>query len=113
MIYRFGIFDVDLKQFEIRVAGQLAVIEPKVFNLIVYLIQHRGRLVSRDELFEQVWHGREVSDTTLSNHIKSARKVLGDNGNNQHGDQGKRQKIIRKPFPIGHCLSKINIKPTN
>jgi len=54
--------------------------EPKVFDLLVYLIRHRDRVLSREELFKEVWEGREVSDATLSNHIKSARKVLGDNG---------------------------------
>ncbi|MDG1752098.1 MAG: winged helix-turn-helix domain-containing protein [Thalassotalea sp.] len=83
MIYQFNDIDVDLNQFELRIAGEKTSIEPKVFNLIVYLIQHRERIISRDELFEQVWQGRAVSDTTLSNHIKSARKVLGDNGNAQ------------------------------
>lgn len=83
MIYKFKSIEVDLNQFEIRVAGNVSIIEPKVFNLIAYLVQHRERIVSRDELFEQVWQGRVVSDTSLSNHIKSARKVLGDNGNDQ------------------------------
>nr|WP_268820173.1 winged helix-turn-helix domain-containing protein [Paraglaciecola sp. G1-23] len=58
----------------------MVAVEPKVFDLIIYLIQHRDRVISRDELFEQVWQGREVSDTSLSNHVKSARKALGDNG---------------------------------
>ena len=54
--------------------------EPKVFDLLVHLIRHRDRVLSREELLQEVWDGREVSDTTLSNHVKSARKVLGDSG---------------------------------
>ncbi|MCF2947017.1 winged helix-turn-helix domain-containing protein [Paraglaciecola aquimarina] len=80
MIYRFNNTEVNLSQFEIRVCDNLVAVEPKVFDLIIYLIQHRDRVISRDELFEQVWQGREVSDTSLSNHVKSARKALGDNG---------------------------------
>lgn len=80
MLYRFNDIEIDLRQYEIRSQGKLLAVEPKVFDLIVYLIKHRDRLISRDELFEQIWHGREVSDTSLSNHIKSARKILGDNG---------------------------------
>lgn len=83
MIYQFNNFEVDLNLFEIRKDENSIAVEPKVFNLIVYLIEHRLRLVTRDELFSQVWQGREVSDTSLSNHIKSARKVLGDNGESQ------------------------------
>ena len=51
-----------------------------MFDLLVYLIRHRDRVVSREELFREVWDGREVSDATLSNHVKSARKILGDSG---------------------------------
>ena len=54
--------------------------EPKVFDLLVYLIKHRDRVLSREELLQEVWEGREVSDATLSNHVKSARKILGDSG---------------------------------
>ncbi len=40
-------------------------------------------MLSRDELFRDVWDGREVSDATLSNHVKRARQVLGDSGDLQ------------------------------
>jgi DNA-binding winged helix-turn-helix (wHTH) protein len=80
VIYRFSKIEVDLEQFDIREDNKPLLVEPKVFDLIAYLLKHRHRLVTREELFESVWHGREVSDTSLSNHIKSARKILGDNG---------------------------------
>lgn len=83
MLYRFNNIDINLKQYEIRVDNIVLAVEPKVFDLIVYLIEHRNRVISRDELFEQVWRGRSVSDTSLSNHIKTARKLLGDNGDLQ------------------------------
>ncbi len=84
MLYRFNEIEISVNQYEIRVHGELVAIEPKVFDLIIYLIENRTRLVSRAELFEQVWNGRVVSDTSLSNHVKSARKVLGDNGDLQN-----------------------------
>jgi len=80
MLYRFNDIEINVSQYEIRSKGKLLSVEPKVFDLIIYLIKHRDRLISRDELFEQIWHGREVSDTSLSNHIKSSRKILADNG---------------------------------
>ncbi len=83
MRYRFNHVEIDTQQFVLSVETQPLAIEPKVFDLIVYLIEHRQRLVSRDELFNTLWAGREVSDTTLSNHIKSARKALGDNAERQ------------------------------
>ena len=83
MKYHVATFEIDTEQFQITSADKVLAVEPKVFDLIVYLIQNRQRLVTRDELFEQVWSGRDVSDTTLSNHIKSARKIFGDDGDQQ------------------------------
>ena len=51
--------------------------------LLFSLIENRSRVVSRDEIFDVVWQGRNVSDTSLSNHIKTARKILGDNAADQ------------------------------
>lgn len=83
MNYRIASFEVDTQRFRITDNGTDIAVEPKVFDLIVYLIKQRHRLVSRDELFDTVWSGRDVSDTTLSNHIKSARKCFGDTGKSQ------------------------------
>ena len=83
MKFHFDEFEIDTQQYQIRKSGRELPVEPKVFDVVVYLIQHRDRLVSRDELFEQIWSGRLVSDTTLSNHIKSSRKILGDSGDLQ------------------------------
>ncbi len=83
MIYRASDFVINSDSFEIFYKGTLVNCEPKVFDLILYLVQKRQRLVTRDELFEKIWQGREVTDTALSNHIKIARKLLGDNGQSQ------------------------------
>ncbi|MCF6287669.1 MAG: winged helix-turn-helix domain-containing protein [Proteobacteria bacterium] len=54
-----------------------------MFNLIVYLIVNKHKVITRDELFQKIWHGRNVLDATLSNHIRSARNILGDDGQEQ------------------------------
>jgi DNA-binding winged helix-turn-helix (wHTH) protein/TolB-like protein/Tfp pilus assembly protein PilF len=74
---------IDTALYRISAGGAATPVEPKVFDLLVYLIRHRDRVVPRDELLQEVWDGREVSDTTLSNHVKSARKILGDSGDLQ------------------------------
>ena len=84
MKYHVAAFEIDTTQFQISCVNDVVAVEPKVFDLIVYLIENRQRLVTRGELFEQIWRGRDVSDTTLSNHIKSARKIFGDDGDQQH-----------------------------
>ena len=87
MKYRFAEFELDLAKVELRAAGRLCPLEPQVFALLAFLVEHRERLVSRDELLEKVWDGRIVSDATLASRVKAARKAL--------GDDGKAQRFIR------------------
>lgn len=83
MVYRFNNTAIDSENYIIWTNGSETPVEPKVFSLIVYLIEHADKVVSRDELLDQVWQGRVVSDTSINNSIKSARKVLGDDGTKQ------------------------------
>jgi len=83
MIYKFGAIELDLAKVELRDNGESRSVEPQVFALIAYLAEHRDRMVSRDELFEKLWEGRVVSDSALASRIKSARRVLGDDGRTQ------------------------------
>jgi TolB-like protein len=81
--FRFGDFEIDAARQELRQAGAPVHIEPQVFDLLVYLVQHRDRIVSKDELIETIWHGRAISEAALSSRISAARRALGDNGNDQ------------------------------
>ncbi len=83
MIYKFDNIEVDTLNFRLLANGQLVSIEPQVFDLLVYLLTNRDRLVTRQEILDAIWQDREVSDTALSNLIKSARKAIGDDGNQQ------------------------------
>lgn len=84
MIYRFAEFELDLAKKELLKGGKPVAVEPQVFVLIAFLIEHRERVVSREEILEKVWEGRVVSDSALSSRIKSARQALGDSGKLQH-----------------------------
>jgi DNA-binding winged helix-turn-helix (wHTH) protein len=53
MIYGFGEFALDEERCELRRAGAPIKIEPKAFRVLAYLIQHRERVVARDELLKQ------------------------------------------------------------
>lgn len=83
VIYRFGTFELDLAKAELRMGGELLPVEPQVFAVLAFLVEHRERVVSRDELLEKVWDGRYVTDSALSSRVKSARKAVGDDGNQQ------------------------------
>ncbi len=84
MIYTFNNYHVDPINFSIKYNNDIVAVEPRVFDLIIYLIKNKSQVVSRDELFEKIWQGRNVLDATLSNHIKTARSILGDDGQSQH-----------------------------
>jgi len=83
MIYRFDRFELDIDKAELRADGRPRPVEPQVFALIALLVEHRERLVSRDEILEKLWDRRVVTDSTLGSRIKSARKALGDDGRTQ------------------------------
>jgi TolB-like protein len=87
MIYRFGPFELDLGKVELRAGGEVRPLEPQVFALLAFLVEHCERLVSKDEILEKVWDGRIVSESAVASRVKSARKVL--------GDDGKQQRFIR------------------
>ena len=61
----------------------MIALEPQVFDLLVYLIENRDRVVSKDDLIASVWQGRIVSDSTLTSRINAARKAIGDSGEQQ------------------------------
>ena len=69
---------------ELRCKGLLVAVEPQVFDLLVFLIRNRERVVSKDDLIAGVWDGRIVSDSTLTSRINAARRAIGDSGEQQH-----------------------------
>jgi DNA-binding winged helix-turn-helix (wHTH) protein len=83
MIYAFGKYELDTVLYELRRAGAPCKVEPKAFDLLIYLIQHRDRVVTREELFERVWSDPFISEAILSHHIMVARKAVGDDGRAQ------------------------------
>jgi len=83
MIYRFGDFEIDAGQVELRRDGARLAVEPQVFALLRLLVERRERLVTKDEIIEEVWNGRIISESALSSRIKFARQALGDDGATQ------------------------------
>jgi DNA-binding winged helix-turn-helix (wHTH) protein len=83
MSYRFENFVLDVARRELRCDGIVVAIEPQVFDLLHLLIARRDRVVSRDEIFKNVWRGRFVSETVLANRLNAARRAIGDDGAQQ------------------------------
>jgi TolB-like protein len=74
---------LDVDRRELRRDSELIPVEPQVFDVLVYLIRNRGRVVSRNDLLAAVWGGRIVSESTLTSRINAARKAVGDSGEEQ------------------------------
>ncbi|WP_395681943.1 transcriptional regulator [Dokdonella sp.] len=83
-VYHFGDCRVDPLARELHRDGTLLALSPKVFDCLVYLIEHRDRAVGRDELIAAVWGKADVSDTLLGQTLLKARRAVGDDGNEQN-----------------------------
>ena len=74
---------IDVERRELTRAGDAVHVEPQVFDLLVYLVRNRDRVVSKDDLIDAVWGGRIVSESTLTSRINAARRAVGDSGEAQ------------------------------
>ena len=81
--YFFDSFTVNTSELRLFDADNEVAVEPQVFRVLCYLIEHRTRVVSKDELINALWGGRVVSDMALNTCIKSVRKTIGDDGRQQ------------------------------
>jgi TolB-like protein len=81
--FLFEDYVLDIERRELRRGSELTATGPKVFDLLVYLVRNRERVVSKGDLLEAVWAGRIVSESTLASHINAARKAVSDSGEEQ------------------------------
>ena len=108
MRYQFGSCELDTERVELRNSNELVAVEPQVYAVLLYLLRHSQRVISRDELLTELWRGRFVSDATLANCIKQARRAIGDDGEQQamirtvrgHGYRFVAPLNIAKPEPL-------------
>ena len=80
---RFDDCELDLASRALKRAGELVPLEPRVFDLLVYLYEQRDRAVDKDEIQKEVWKGRIVSETALTRAIMKARRAVGDSADRQ------------------------------
>jgi TolB-like protein/Tfp pilus assembly protein PilF len=82
-LFQFNNFVLDTDRRELRGGGGVIHVEPQVFDLLLHFARNANRVISKDELIEHVWKGRIVSDAALNSRINSARKAIGESGENQ------------------------------
>ena len=83
MLYLFEDFVLDTDRRELRRGANLLSVEPKVFDLLAYVVENRERVVSKDDLVAAVWGGRIISDSALTTRLNAARAAIADSGQEQ------------------------------
>jgi TolB-like protein/Tfp pilus assembly protein PilF len=83
VLFKFNNFTLDTDRREFRSADGVVHVEPQVFDLLLHFARNTNRTISKDELIEHVWKGRIVSDAALNSRINSARRAIGESGENQ------------------------------
>jgi class 3 adenylate cyclase/tetratricopeptide (TPR) repeat protein len=90
MRYVFGECTLDTEQYVLTRAGRALPLQPKVFQVLHYLLTHRDRVIAKPELSAQVWPDQFISDATLEGVIKAVRQAVGDDGRTQWCIQTRR-----------------------
>src|ERR1700750_893673 len=78
MIYSFDNVTIDTDRLEVRVRGAPATLQPKALRLLVHLIRNRERAVSREELLRELWPGVRVTNDSLTQAVRMARRAIED-----------------------------------
>jgi len=94
MIYLFGECALDMRRHTLHRAGQNIPVRRKAFQALTYLLLHRERVVSKQELCEQIWPAQFISDATLESTIKAVRQAI--------GDSGRQQRLIQTVYGHGY-----------
>src|ERR1700751_1817466 len=83
MLYFFENFVRDPARRELHRGKALIAVQPQVFDLLEYLITHRDRVVSKEDILGAVWGGRIVSESALTTRINATRAAVDDDGDQQ------------------------------
>ncbi len=77
-VYRFDDVEVDASQGCLKRFGQQQYLRQQTFQVLLYLLEQRERLVTKDELIECIWKGMAVTDNALVQCVVDIRRALGD-----------------------------------
>jgi DNA-binding winged helix-turn-helix (wHTH) protein/pimeloyl-ACP methyl ester carboxylesterase len=83
MAWRIDDLEIDVERRELTAGGRVVNLEPQVFDVLAYLVRNRDRVVSKEELLDNIWGDRFVSESALTSRIKAARRAIGDDGQSQ------------------------------
>ena len=76
--FSFGDFELDAERRLLFKKGMSVALNSKTFNLLLFLVEHRGRVLSKDQLLEKVWAGQFVEENNLAVQVSALRKIFGE-----------------------------------
>ncbi|HXV00123.1 MAG TPA: transcriptional regulator [Caulobacteraceae bacterium] len=79
-VFGFAGFELEPRERRLSRAGRAIALTPKVFDLLVLLVEHAGHVLTKDDLLEGLWPGRLVTESNLTKHMWLLRKALGEEG---------------------------------
>jgi DNA-binding winged helix-turn-helix (wHTH) protein/Tfp pilus assembly protein PilF len=82
--YEFDSFRIDVDERRLIRGIDPVPLTPKVFDVLLALVENRGRTLGKDELIERVWADTFVEDGNLNRNISLLRKILGEDSRNPH-----------------------------
>ena len=94
--YQFGSFAVDADERQLAKRDHCIPLQPKAFDLLLALVRHAGRLVTKRELLQLVWPNSFVDEGILAVHVSALRKIL---------DEGRKDLVRSKPCRVGDIVS--------
>src|SRR5688572_12567936 len=104
-VYEFGEVRVDLGRMA-ALRGDAAIpLEPKAFDVLVHLIEHRDRVVTKEELLDAVWPGTFVTPNVLTRAVAQVRKALGDESQDARYIETVAKRGYRFIAPVIHSVA--------
>jgi TolB-like protein len=107
MVFKFDDHVLDIERRELRRGTKPVALEPQVFDLLVYLVHNRSRVVSKDDLINGVWGGRAVSDSALTTRLNAARRAVNDSGAAQRVIRTVARKGVRFVAEIAEDIARV------
>jgi DNA-binding winged helix-turn-helix (wHTH) protein/TolB-like protein/Tfp pilus assembly protein PilF len=104
LIYAFGDFHLDVSKRLLLRAGEPIPLTPKVFDTLLYLVEHAGTALSKDELMSAVWPDTVVEENNLGQNISKLRSALGEG-------RGDHRWIVTLPGHGYRFVSEVKLLP--
>lgn len=104
MLIKFGEYCLDTEEMSLQINEQLVVLEPKVFAVLMYFIEHHERYISMDELHDNLWKDRCVSDAAVRRIISKLRIILNDD----YKDPKYLQSLSKRGYKLICPVSKLS-----